>query len=183
MEASGFTCGNLKEFSTLSHTESKSTSLNNNGQCVEFIDLFEETERHLINSFINVCSSLLLSALPFFFFFFKRFYVFIFRERGGRETEGEKHLWLPLVDPQVGTWPTAQTYTVTRSQTSNLMICKLTLSPLSHTSQSNSILFLLLLIPRAVFLAFNFDSQALEALWAMKAKYLSNKIEKHFLRI
>ena len=38
--------------------------------------------------------------------FFLRFYLFIFRERGREgERKGEKHVWLPLVHPLLGTLP------------------------------------------------------------------------------
>ena len=38
--------------------------------------------------------------------FFKRFYLFIFREKAREgEREGEKHVWLPLALPLLGTRP------------------------------------------------------------------------------
>ena len=41
--------------------------------------------------------------------FFLRFCVSIFRERGGKEKEREINIsWLPLVGPQLGTWPATQ---------------------------------------------------------------------------
>ena len=44
----------------------------------------------------------------------KRFYLFIFRERG-REEEGERNIsvWLPLVRPLLGTWPATQACALT----------------------------------------------------------------------
>ena len=48
----------------------------------------------------------------YFFFFFKRFYLFIFRERGKEgEREGGKHqVQLLLAQPPQGTWPVTQAY-------------------------------------------------------------------------
>ena len=59
------------------------------------------------------------------FLFYLRFYLFIFRERGGEgEREGAKHpcvrdryiYRLPLTCPQLGTWPASQEYVLTGSQ-------------------------------------------------------------------
>ena len=50
---------------------------------------------------------------------FKRFYLFIFRERGREgERQGEKQQCvLPLEHPLVGTWPTTQACALTGNQT------------------------------------------------------------------
>ena len=47
-------------------------------------------------------------------FFFLRLYLFIFRERG-REAERERNIdvWLPLLHPVLGTWPTTQACALT----------------------------------------------------------------------
>ena len=39
--------------------------------------------------------------------------------------------WLPLVRPLLGTWPTTQAYALTRNRTSNLLVHRLALNPLS----------------------------------------------------
>ena len=71
--------------------------------------------------------------------FSKRF--FIFRERGREgEREGNVHVWLPLKHPLLGTWPTTQACALTRNRTSNPLILRLALSPLSHTSQGINML-------------------------------------------
>ena len=64
------------------------------------------------------------------------------RERGQEgEKEGEKHQCerdinqLPLSCPQLGTWPTTQTYALTGDQTGDPSVCRLAFNPLSHTSQ------------------------------------------------
>ena len=79
----------------------------------------------------------------FFFSKKKRFYLFIFRKRGREgEREGEKHQcfkrimnWLPRAHPQLGTKPTTQFFALTGSQNGNLLVCGMTLNPLSHTGQ------------------------------------------------
>ena len=70
------------------------------------------------------------------FFLKKRFYLFIFRQRG-REGERERNInvWLPLMCPQLGTWPTIQVYALTGNWTSDPLVHRLALNPLSHTSQ------------------------------------------------
>ena len=69
--------------------------------------------------------------------FFLRFYLFIFREGGGREKERERNInvWLPLVHPLLGTWPTTQACALTGNWTSNPLVHRPALNPLSHTSQ------------------------------------------------
>ena len=67
--------------------------------------------------------------------FFKRFYLFIFRE-SGREGERERNIkvWLPLTCPLLGTWPTTQACALTRNRTDDPLVHRLALNPLSHTS-------------------------------------------------
>ena len=43
--------------------------------------------------------------------------------------------WLPLSHPYLGSWPTTEAFAQTGNQTSNLLVCKPSLNPLSHTSQ------------------------------------------------
>ena len=68
--------------------------------------------------------------------FKKDFYLFL--ERGeGREKDRERNIsvWLPLTCPQLGTWPTTQACALSGNRTGDLLVCRLTLNPLSHTSQ------------------------------------------------
>ena len=78
------------------------------------------------------------SPSSFLFSFFKRFYLFIFRARG-REGErgGNINVWLSLVCPQLGTWPTTQSCALTGNQTGDPWVSKGLAGayPLSHTSQ------------------------------------------------
>ena len=60
--------------------------------------------------------------------------LFISREWEG-EREGNINVWLPLVHPLLGTWPTTQACALTRNRTSDPLVHSPVLSPLSHTSQ------------------------------------------------
>ena len=65
---------------------------------------------------------------------FLRFYLFIFREKGRRE--GEKYQYVVAsCAPHTGTWPTTQACAQTGNRTSDLLVCRPALNPLSHTSQ------------------------------------------------
>ena len=70
-------------------------------------------------------------------FFFKRFYLFIFREGEGREKEKERNisLWLPLTHPQLGTRTITQVCALTGNQTGDPLVHRPALNPLSHTRQ------------------------------------------------
>ena len=66
---------------------------------------------------------------------FLRFYLFLERGRE-RKREGEKHQCeLPLTLPLLGTWPATQACTLTGNRTSDPLVHRPVLSPLSHTSQ------------------------------------------------
>ena len=70
------------------------------------------------------------------FFFFKILFIFIERGREGKR-ERNSNVWLPLMCPLLGTWPATQAYVLTGNQTDNPLVCRLALSPLSHTSQDS----------------------------------------------
>ena len=77
-----------------------------------------------------------------FSFFLKIFKNFlILRERKGKEKERETSMCsrnidqLPLAHPQLGTQPTTQARTLNGNRTGDPSVRRLTLSPLSHTSQ------------------------------------------------
>ena len=73
-----------------------------------------------------------------FYFFFKRVYLFILRERGeGREKVKERNIsvWLLLPHPLLGTWPATQACALTGNRTEDLLVHRPALNPLSHTSQ------------------------------------------------
>ena len=57
-----------------------------------------------------------------FLLIFKDFYLFISREREGKEKERQRNInvWLPLTCPLLGTWPTTQACALTGNQTATL---------------------------------------------------------------
>ena len=78
-----------------------------------------------------------------FLILLKNFFLLIFRERG---REGEKSMCerytdcLPLARPQLGHWPKTQACALSGNRTDSLesvdlLVCRLALNPLSHTSQ------------------------------------------------
>ena len=46
-------------------------------------------------------------------------------------------MWVPLAHPLLGTWPTTHTCALTRNRTSDPLVCRSALNPLSHTSQGH----------------------------------------------
>ena len=63
-------------------------------------------------------------------------YLFIFRERGGRKKERERNIdRLSLVHIPTRTEPATQARALTGNQTRDLLLCRMTLNPLSHTGQ------------------------------------------------
>ena len=74
--------------------------------------------------------------------FFKDF-IYLFLEEG-KDEEREALMMcerntdqLSFAHPQLGTWPTTQACALTRNLTNDLSVCRLTLNPLSHTSQGS----------------------------------------------
>ena len=70
--------------------------------------------------------------------FLKQDFIYLFLDRGKwREKQRERNInvWLPFTRPLLGTWPTTQACTLTGNRTGNPLVCRLALSPLSHTSQ------------------------------------------------
>ena len=78
----------------------------------------------------------------------KRFlkdFIYLFSERGeGREKERERNVnvWLSLACPPLGIRLATQACALTGNRTSDPMVCRLALNPLSHTSQGNAASFL-----------------------------------------
>ena len=68
----------------------------------------------------------------------KKDFIYLFSERGkGKEKEREKNInvWLPLVVPHLGTWPTTQACVLTGNWTGDPLVHRPALNPLSHTRQ------------------------------------------------
>ena len=85
-------------------------------------------------------SSFMVSGLTFKSFIqvnFLKDFIYLFLERGkGKEKEGNIKVWLPLTHPLLGTWPTTQACTLAGNPTSDPLVCRPALNPLSHTSQA-----------------------------------------------
>ena len=75
--------------------------------------------------------------------FLKILFIYFREEKGGeKERERNINVWLPLTQPLLGTWPAAQACALTGNWTSDPLVCRLVLNPLSHTSQSYSNFFI-----------------------------------------
>ena len=69
---------------------------------------------------------------------FKKDFTYLFLERGGeREKEGEKHQCMAVsyAAPHWGPGLQLRHVSSTGNETSNPLVCRLALNPLSHTSQ------------------------------------------------
>ena len=69
--------------------------------------------------------------------FFKDFIYLIFREGEGWEKESERNINVGLTPthPSLGTWSTTQACALTRNRTTDPLVYRLALNPLSHISQ------------------------------------------------
>ena len=78
----------------------------------------------------------------FYYSFIKDFYLFL--ERGEVREERERNInWLlPLACLQVGTWPATQAWVLSGNRTGDLLVHRLMLNPLSHTSQGILLFFI-----------------------------------------
>ena len=71
-------------------------------------------------------------------FFFNKYFIYLFLEKGEeREKERERkyHCVVASHMPSTRDLPETQAYALSGNQTSDLLVCKPALSPLSHTSQ------------------------------------------------
>ena len=83
--------------------------------------------------------TLRLSQVVFLILCFKDF-IYLFLEREERR-ERNINVWLPLAHRLLRTWPATQACALTRNWTGDPLVCRLSLNPLSHTSQGLFILF------------------------------------------
>ena len=69
----------------------------------------------------------------------KKDFIYLFLERG-KEREGEKHQCVvaSLVRPPPGIWPATRACALTGNPTSDPLVHRLVLNPLSYTSQGKS---------------------------------------------
>ena len=76
-------------------------------------------------------------ANSIFLFFYKDF-IYLFLERGEeREKEEEKHQCVVASHMPLLTWPETQACALTGNRTSEPLVSRLALSPLSYTSQGS----------------------------------------------
>ena len=83
-----------------------------NGDCRCYLHVTPDTHTALLHPGVPGCLRPLRQNVVLFFL---RFYLFIFLEREGREKERERNInvWLPLMCPLLGTWPTTQACALT----------------------------------------------------------------------
>ena len=67
-------------------------------------------------------------------------------ERKEKERERNIHVWLPLACPLLRTWPATQACALTGNRTSDPLVRRPVLNPLSHTSQGCNVYILKSLI-------------------------------------
>ena len=95
-----------------------------------FVERSKEVTSRVNYSFFKV--------ILFSFFSFLKILFIYFRERkGGRKRERNINVQLPLMCPLLGTWPATQACALTGNQTSDRLVCRPVLNPLSHTSEGN----------------------------------------------
>ena len=75
-----------------------------------------------------------------YFMFFKKDFIYCLEEgKEGRDRETlmcERNInQVSLVHPQLGPWPSTQACALSGNRTGKLLVCRLMLNPLSHTSQ------------------------------------------------
>ena len=70
----------------------------------------------------------------FTFIFFKILFIFFREGKGRRKRERNINVWLPLTCPLPRIWPPTQARALTGNGTSDSLVHRLALSPLSHTN-------------------------------------------------
>ena len=91
------------------------------------------------------------------FFFFLRLYLFIFRQRGREgERDREKHQCMVASRmSHMGNWPATQACDLTGNRTSNPLLHRPVLNPLSYTSQGLKSIFysvITMMVPSSLWL-------------------------------
>ena len=91
----------------------------------------------------------MLPHFKIYIYIFKYFIYLFLERREGREKDRDRNsnvkkkkkrnsnVWLLLVFPQLGTWPSAHACALTGNETSDPLVYRSALSPLSHTSQGS----------------------------------------------
>ena len=71
--------------------------------------------------------------------YFVKDFIYLFLDRGeGREKERERsiNVWLPLVRPLLGIWPATQAWALTGNRTSDPLVHKPVINPLSTPARA-----------------------------------------------
>ena len=71
----------------------------------------------------------------FIYFYFLKDFIYFWSGKKGEREERNINVRLPLVRPLLGTWPATQACALTGKQTSDPLVCRPALNPLSSTSQ------------------------------------------------
>ena len=115
--------------------------------------------------YLNLKSTVIFFSFHFIsclFAFKKKDFIYFQREgKRGRKRERETSMcekyidWLPPTHLQLGVWPTTQACVLSGNRTGDLLVRRLALSPLSHTSQGclpffKNFLFALISLARGV---------------------------------
>ena len=80
--------------------------------------------------------------LESFYYFLKILFIYLFLDWGeGKEKERERSIsvWLPLTRSPLGTWPTTQACALTGNWTSDSLVRRPALNPLSYISQGQKL--------------------------------------------
>ena len=97
--------------------------------------------RSIAKPFISTCQGLqynLCSEKLILLFYFLKGFIYLYLEtREGKEKERERNInvWLPLAHPLLGTWPATQACALPENWTSDPLLRRLVLNPLSYSSQ------------------------------------------------
>ena len=106
-------------------------------------------------------------------------FIYLFLERvDGKKKERERNIyvWLLLTCPPLGTWPTTQACALTGNWTSNPLVHRPALNPLSHTRQGG--MFLITCIKNPILKKY-FTILSIIPQWSWKKLYLIYIFEKH----
>ena len=104
---------------------------------VELIELAEEVNLGEVEELHYGAKALVKHFCHYLFvcFYFER------DGKGRRKRERNISVWLPLAHPLLRTWPATQACALTGNQTSDPVVHRPSLNPLSHTSQVSHFLF------------------------------------------
>ena len=84
-------------------------------------------------SHLSIYPSKIINPSSFMYLFFKKEILFIFREKE-KDRDRNINVWLPLACPLLGTWPATRACATTENWTSNSLVHRPMLHPLSNTN-------------------------------------------------